>query len=619
MSTRNVFVMAGVLGVMGAACASAQAPWDEAWTYKRAMTFDASAIEAVSERVDGATVLVRLHSGNLDFTQTQADGRDLRFVRQSDGTPLDYHFERFDRVAEIAYVWVKVPEILPGQVENFWVYYGNDEAVSVESARQTYDGYVSYALHLEDEAGIPQDVSANDIVFRAQGLQPVLTGMVGAGMELTSQSVIAVQSHPTLAINDEAGALSVAMWLRPQAPAQADEIAEPSIQAQPSSQVNGEAREQLIFSKNTQNEQGALRLVLRDYSPVVQLGDEEWVVDETLSVGQWSHLALVGDDTILRLQINGEVVFETEFDLPAFSGAEYFGAYQGQSGFIGAIDEIYRANQARSVSHIALMANNQGARSNFVGFSAEPEQTHAAQHDYFGILIGALTPDAWAVIILLGFMSLISWMIMFSKGLLFGRTHRLNQHFLTVYREHARGKKARAGLTGLELSKKNASSSLARLFSVGQDELNYRITQTGQTCDTFSIAPESVAAIRSAINARAVKEDHRLGRWMVLLTIAISGGPFLGLLGTVLGVMITFAGVAAAGEVNVTAIAPGIAAALLATVAGLAVAIPALFGYNYLTGQLDNILADNQVFIDQLEKNIAESFRDGAELDGSVQ
>ena len=67
---------------------------------------------------------------------------------------------------------------------------------------------------------------------------------------------------------------------------------------------------------------------------------------------------------------------------------------------------------------------------------------------------------------------------------------------------------------------------------------------------------------------------------MVLLTIAISGGPFLGLLGTVMGVMITFAAIAASGDVNISAIAPGVAAALLTTVAGLVVAIPALFGYN---------------------------------------
>src|SRR5262249_40677911 len=76
-------------------------------------------------------------------------------------------------------------------------------------------------------------------------------------------------------------------------------------------------------------------------------------------------------------------------------------------------------------------------------------------------------------------------------------------------------------------------------------------------------------------------------------------GPFLGLLGTVVGVMITFPAIAAAGDVNVNAIAPGIAAALLATVAGLAVAIPALFGYNYLASRIKNISSEMQIFVDQ--------------------
>jgi biopolymer transport protein ExbB len=95
---------------------------------------------------------------------------------------------------------------------------------------------------------------------------------------------------------------------------------------------------------------------------------------------------------------------------------------------------------------------------------------------------------------------------------------------------------------------------------------------------------------------------------MVLLTIAISGGPFLGLLGTVVGVMITFAAVAQAGDVNVNAIAPGIAAALAATVAGLAVAIPALFGYNYLVTRIKMTTSDMQVFIDEFITRLAEFY-----------
>src|SRR5262249_58919279 len=97
-------------------------------------------------------------------------------------------------------------------------------------------------------------------------------------------------------------------------------------------------------------------------------------------------------------------------------------------------------------------------------------------------------------------------------------------------------------------------------------------------------------------------------RLMVLLTIAISGGPFLGLLGTVVGVMITFAAIAAAGDVNVNSIAPGIAGALVATVAGLGVAIPALFGYNYLISRVKELTSDMHVFIDEFVTKMAEFY-----------
>jgi len=111
------------------------------------------------------------------------------------------------------------------------------------------------------------------------------------------------------------------------------------------------------------------------------------------------------------------------------------------------------------------------------------------------------------------------------------------------------------------------------------------------------------------MDATLVRENQRLAKSMVMLTIAISGGPFLGLLGTVVGVMITFAAIAAAGDVNVNAIAPGIAAALLATVAGLFVAIPALFGYNYLLIRNKNVTANMQVFVDEFVTRLAEQQR----------
>ncbi|WP_234406098.1 MotA/TolQ/ExbB proton channel family protein [Methylobacillus glycogenes] len=118
----------------------------------------------------------------------------------------------------------------------------------------------------------------------------------------------------------------------------------------------------------------------------------------------------------------------------------------------------------------------------------------------------------------------------------------------------------------------------------------------------------SLDAIKAAVDADLIRENKKLNSNVVLLTIAISGGPFLGLLGTVIGVMITFAEIAAAGDVNVNAIAPGIAAALMATVAGLAVAIPALFGYNYLSSRIKNINTDMQIFVDEYITRVAELY-----------
>jgi len=72
--------------------------------------------------------------------------------------------------------------------------------------------------------------------------------------------------------------------------------------------------------------------------------------------------------------------------------------------------------------------------------------------------------------------------------------------------------------------------------------------------------------------------------------------------------MITFASIAASGNVNINAIAPGISAALVATVAGLVVAIPSLFGYNYLNSRISNGIADMHVFVDELETRMAEDY-----------
>jgi biopolymer transport protein ExbB len=131
------------------------------------------------------------------------------------------------------------------------------------------------------------------------------------------------------------------------------------------------------------------------------------------------------------------------------------------------------------------------------------------------------------------------------------------------------------------------------------------------------LSTRSIQAIRASLDGGYVRENHQLNDGLVFLTISIAGGPFMGLLGTVVGVMITFAAIAATGEVNISSIAPGLAAALVATVAGLIVAIPALFGYNYLVSRLKTVSNDMQIFIDEFVTKMAE-FYSSSEIETGV-
>ncbi len=100
---------------------------------------------------------------------------------------------------------------------------------------------------------------------------------------------------------------------------------------------------------------------------------------------------------------------------------------------------------------------------------------------------------------------------------------------------------------------------------------------------------------------------------MVLLSTAVSGAPFLGLLGTVWGVMDTFSDVATAGKANLAAMAPGVSAALITTVTGLLVAIPAMFGYNWLITTLRGMIVELDNFGAELSSAIEHKYVDHSE------
>jgi biopolymer transport protein ExbB/TolQ len=135
------------------------------------------------------------------------------------------------------------------------------------------------------------------------------------------------------------------------------------------------------------------------------------------------------------------------------------------------------------------------------------------------------------------------------------------------------------------------------LFTVYEDgctELDARLKNPDGTRKT-EISIKSMEHIKRSVEGTVAREALKLESGLILLAIAVSGGPFLGLLGTVWGVMDTFGGIAIKQRADLAAMAPGVSAALVTTVAGLLVAIPSMFGYNWLvhtlrvlTVELDN-------------------------------
>jgi biopolymer transport protein ExbB len=223
-------------------------------------------------------------------------------------------------------------------------------------------------------------------------------------------------------------------------------------------------------------------------------------------------------------------------------------------------------------------------------------------------------------------MFFVALYVMGAKAKLLARQEKVNPLFTEAFDELTRslptlGNVAADHANQLDqLSKQEGAyqdSPLHRIFQVGARELKFRFANASGTApgvqtshELPAISERAMLAVRSSLDAQLTRERQRLDKGMVLLTIAISGGPFLGLLGTVVGVMITFAAIAAAGDVNVNAIAPGIAAALVATVAGLGVAIPSLFGYNYLQTRIKMISADMNVFVDEFVTKMSETYGD---------
>ena len=554
---------------------TASAWWNEDWTQRRKVLLDTTPAGAnLAEPLSTVPVLVRLHTGNFVFAEAKPDGADLRFVTADDKTPLKHHVEKFDSANELALVWVQLPKLPANSNQEYvWLYYGNEKAPLADDAKGSFDGTQTAVFHFAEADGKYADSTANAFKPAAAGIQPDATGFIdgaaafaGAGMTLDAQPALALSAQ---------GGLTVSAWLRP----------------------DGPQTQATLYAQ----EQGgkSVRLEIEGTALVARIGTTR-LAGGTLDAGAWRHAALIVGAGKAALYVDGVEVAAGAATLPDVQGAVTIGA-----GYRGGMDELQLARAARPAAWFKAAAA-QGAEDRLARLADETESTEGGGgHSYFGILVSNLTTDAWVVIIILGIMFAISASVMVAKALFIQRIEQGNAAFMRRFRHLGAGELLNFGADGKKGSGGAlAHSSLHRLYEAGLRELHKRFGATQQT----ELSAQSINAIKASIDADLVRETHRLNSKMVLLTIAISGGPFLGLLGTVVGVMITFAAIAAAGDVNVNAIAPGIAAALLATVAGLGVAIPALFGYNWLASRVKTITADMHIFVDEFITRVAEDY-----------
>jgi biopolymer transport protein ExbB/TolQ len=138
------------------------------------------------------------------------------------------------------------------------------------------------------------------------------------------------------------------------------------------------------------------------------------------------------------------------------------------------------------------------------------------------------------------------------------------------------------------------------VYQAGSLELDARLKNPVDGARKRFVSLKGMEHVKRTMENTVAQESLRLESGLILLAIAVSGAPFLGLLGTVWGVMSTFGHIAQQGSATMAAMAPGVAAALITTVAGLLVAIPSMFGYNWLVHNLRVLTVDLDNFAQEL-------------------
>jgi biopolymer transport protein ExbB/TolQ len=204
------------------------------------------------------------------------------------------------------------------------------------------------------------------------------------------------------------------------------------------------------------------------------------------------------------------------------------------------------------------------------------------------------TFEGQAIIAILMLFSIFAWSVMAAKATQMRRARKLNLYFEAEFRSQKHV---------LDIFDRRLQVPDCPMFMVYQEgcrELDTRLRIVGSTARKPRVSLKSMEHVKRTLERTVAQQSLKMESGLILLAIAVSGAPFLGLLGTVWGVMSAFSYVAMKGSADLKTMAPGVAAALVTTVAGLLVAIPSMFGYNWLVHNLRVLTVDLDNFAQEL-------------------
>ena len=398
------------------------------------------------------------------------------------------------------------------------------------------------------------------------------------------------------------------------------------------------ANEAILFSRPGA---GNFRLgIAAGGAPFLEVdGQPRAVAAETLSAATWRQIAVTTTGGKMVLYLDGREVGAVAAPLPAGDGPMFLGgpdpAVSTEGRFLGEFDELQVYRAALAAADLRLLSVNQsgsevaGKLLSFAeregGGAAGGGHGGALEHVMlFGDIAKAMMFDGWIAVVVCVIMMIMGWSVAVGK---FVRLHALmkgDREFLKQWGEVSGDLTVLDGddpdsLTSLRMEAMEAKGATKQqegvrrmldspcyhLYHLGIKEIRHRISGPDRH---LGLSLRSIQSIRASLDAGIVRERQQLNKGLVILTTSIAGGPYVGLLGTVVGVMITFAIIAKSGEVDVNSIAPGISSALLATTVGLFVAIPALFMYSVLSSRIKDVIASMQVFIDEFVTKMAEAY-----------